>query len=956
MPKRMTVANIASNLGITPQKVIEYLHGIGVHDASYLTLLGKADIRELTDLVKPWGRIVAHVTEPATNAPPFVIEKRDEAIVLSREWNPQNKKVVWTKTYQPPVTAKAVTDDLSFLCEWESELLTRAARDGVKGCVRVLDNIFTNSPLHVGDTPANLRQSRKNVLRTYDAGPTLDVWKFMKPRVDGYAQAHPFGEQRNYLQLVRGILIALQDFHVKGFIHCDLHPGNIALPVRNTMTQASPEQGEFILVEPLWDEIRIIDLDFSASRKMVPPIRLPHQLTESGEPVSPMSDHLLLRLRSIDDWLKEKGQQNLWNNRAFWALGQNNNLLRCFLTLDWREDLWQLGHWLAYIRDEWGGGKHVIFMGEHPEVDNFITTFPELLKTWGGEDQIDWDSENLSSRVEAPKKLPHSDYIASIDNLLNLLRQQSDPPKHMVLLRRDHDPQYEAVLDKQRLVALEENARREMHANKEAERRAAERTRQESERKAQEALRTAEEARRKQEAWGKQQAALRKQEAQKQGQQILPNAATQREKSVLAAIRLLVVVAVLAGGLIFVRDTKEESASAAPAPAPASGAETAFQPSATQLPSGSETNPTAKEDVPVARVPAAPTLQERAAQKVSSGDGVRAAPQVASTSQGSTAERKASPGSVVRSPPALNNYNPYNDYPDARGSQEIIDIGGGNSGASDEYIGGGDRGASEQFKQGYAYYLAKDYRQAVALFRKSAEQANAKAQAMLGVLYGRGLGVAADHQQAASWYRKAAEQGDAHAQYNLGRMYNLGLGVAKDDRQAVVWFLKAAEQGTAQAELRLGNMYLLGHGVTADDQQAVAWYRRAAERRTIHPIRGGVVQEIVQAQCNLGLMYLQGRGVAADDRQAAAWFRKAAEQGHARAQYNLGTMYHQGRGVTADDQQAETWYRSAAAQGHTLAQNVLSSTLFKYSYEPGEAEGRDEYSYEPGEAEGRDAK
>ena len=67
-------------------------------------------------------------------------------------------------------------------------------------------------------------------------------------------------------------------------------------------------------------------------------------------------------------------------------------------------------------------------------------------------------------------------------------------------------------------------------------------------------------------------------------------------------------------------------------------------------------------------------------------------------------------------------------------------------------------------------------------------------------MYANGRGVAKDDAQAVAWYRKAADQGLAHAQDNLGRMYANGRGVAKDDAQAVAWYRKAADQGDADAQ------------------------------------------------------------------------------------------------------------------------------------------------------------
>ena len=73
------------------------------------------------------------------------------------------------------------------------------------------------------------------------------------------------------------------------------------------------------------------------------------------------------------------------------------------------------------------------------------------------------------------------------------------------------------------------------------------------------------------------------------------------------------------------------------------------------------------------------------------------------------------------------------------------------------------------------------------------------AQFNLGVMYNTGRGVAQDDKQAVAWYRKAAEQGDAMAQFNLGVMYNTGSGVAQDYKQSYAWFSSAAANGHSNA-------------------------------------------------------------------------------------------------------------------------------------------------------------
>jgi TPR repeat protein len=105
----------------------------------------------------------------------------------------------------------------------------------------------------------------------------------------------------------------------------------------------------------------------------------------------------------------------------------------------------------------------------------------------------------------------------------------------------------------------------------------------------------------------------------------------------------------------------------------------------------------------------------------------------------------------------------------------------------------------DKFGQGYR----ADHPQAVAWFRKAAEQDNAGAQFFLGVMYENGQGTAQDYQQAVAWYRKAAEQGNAAAQSGLGRMYTNRLWKHKNIVEAHKWFNIAAAGGDAQSiELR----------------------------------------------------------------------------------------------------------------------------------------------------------
>jgi TPR repeat protein len=71
------------------------------------------------------------------------------------------------------------------------------------------------------------------------------------------------------------------------------------------------------------------------------------------------------------------------------------------------------------------------------------------------------------------------------------------------------------------------------------------------------------------------------------------------------------------------------------------------------------------------------------------------------------------------------------------------------------------------WEDGMASYNRGDYVPAIRLFRPLAEQGNAKAQSVLGVMYRRGQGVARNSVRAFLWFSRAAARGDARARVEL---------------------------------------------------------------------------------------------------------------------------------------------------------------------------------------------
>ena len=108
--------------------------------------------------------------------------------------------------------------------------------------------------------------------------------------------------------------------------------------------------------------------------------------------------------------------------------------------------------------------------------------------------------------------------------------------------------------------------------------------------------------------------------------------------------------------------------------------------------------------------------------------------------------------------------------------------------------------AYADYDSALAAYEAGDYETAFKELLPLAEEGHAEAQANIGFMYFKGLGVPQDYAEALKWYRKAAEQGHAAAQSNLGFMYYQGFVVPKDYVKAFAWVDIAVAGGDEPAQ------------------------------------------------------------------------------------------------------------------------------------------------------------
>ena len=108
--------------------------------------------------------------------------------------------------------------------------------------------------------------------------------------------------------------------------------------------------------------------------------------------------------------------------------------------------------------------------------------------------------------------------------------------------------------------------------------------------------------------------------------------------------------------------------------------------------------------------------------------------------------------------------------------------------------------AADAYADALGLYQSGAYAEAQKRFRALALKGHAGAEAMLGIMYFEGQGVAADPAIAAAWFMKSALKGHGSAQLALGALYAKGQGVGRDVEEAYKWLSLAERHGGDIAE------------------------------------------------------------------------------------------------------------------------------------------------------------
>lgn len=136
--------------------------------------------------------------------------------------------------------------------------------------------------------------------------------------------------------------------------------------------------------------------------------------------------------------------------------------------------------------------------------------------------------------------------------------------------------------------------------------------------------------------------------------------------------------------------------------------------------------------------------------------------------------------------------------------------------------------AEDDYQAGLKSYRNGDIVGAMAPLRQASLEGHAKAQALLAEILDR----TDFDEDAIALYRKSAEQGDLDGMFGLGVMIVSGEGTKKDLPAGRAWILKAAESGHVLAINAIAQGYLKGElGFSEADRNtpdALRWTKRAA--------------------------------------------------------------------------------------------------------------------------------
>lgn len=262
----------------------------------------------------------------------------------------------WKKTFQydrskPPLPPKI---DYRPFSGNEGDILRHLARKDprIRGVQRRIESIEsdTHTTLLNDGRPA----VAKHEITTHDAGPTIKHWAMLRMRAVrgglGNRCEFVFQNPEHILRFALSALRILHDLHKEEIVHCDLHEGNFSLsPAYNKSRRAEfIADGRNVVVEfgssiDFDQDLTIIDFDAAVFKKILIETQPFLGFDKNGQLVDRYSCRMLSRLMLLETCRSQSRSHHL-SDKVFWTQQPHKDILQmCLKTIDWREDLYQLG-------------------------------------------------------------------------------------------------------------------------------------------------------------------------------------------------------------------------------------------------------------------------------------------------------------------------------------------------------------------------------------------------------------------------------------------------------------------------------------------------------------------------------------------------------------------------------------------------------------------------------------
>jgi len=170
-----------------------------------------------------------------------------------------------------------------------------------------------------------------------------------------------------------------------------------------------------------------------------------------------------------------------------------------------------------------------------------------------------------------------------------------------------------------------------------------------------------------------------------------------------------------------------------------------------------------------------------------------------------------------------------------------------------------------------------DPSKAFEIYKSCANQGNALAMNILGILYSEGTGTTINQQEALRWFELSAKKRYPEAYNNLGNIYRTGWGVEQNFNTAYQWFEMGTKVNSSTCMYYQGYMLYKGLGVTQNYEKAVSLFRK------------GIKKGSLGSMYMLGLCLRNGYGILKNSDSARYWLKLAAKKGYRFAQEELQT-------------------------------------------------------------------